>query len=40
MMNFGKEKIEEYIQWLIDKNNVTFRGYKYACPINEKGIDY
>ena len=24
------EKIEEYVQWLIDKNNVTFRGREYA----------
>lgn len=24
------EKIEEHVQWLIDKNNVTFRGREYA----------
>lgn len=36
---FAKEefdKIEEYIQWLIDKNNVTFRGREYA--LSDKWI--
>ena len=32
------DKIDEYIQWLIDKNNVTFRGYEYALSDKWENI--